>query len=279
MANTLEVALRSVLDQLDERFELVLVDDGSSDSSVEIIKALEKEYPVLRLVALQRSRQRKLGFTRNISVEEAKGEYVLLQLDCDDEYGPHVIPDFVNIFHQLEACVGRDFYLKGRKINMGRKEFLMQFGPYRNMARASDIDLWKRLAAVDAYIKLDHPPIMRRLPKTRKQRATRAMNHTWHILNNRFRYNPSLLFNLLRNIEKWSKESLTLNIYKLIMLLPAYVAAKFQEPLVLPANMNAGKKFGVYRSQHRGSFKELMKRYEGEADCSVLSEKGKEIFC
>ena len=95
MASTLEKALRSILEQIDpDSYEVVLVDDGSKDNSVEIVKSMQKKFSNLKLVCLERDFNRKLGFTRNISVQEANGEYVLLHLDCDDITAPN-IQDFV----------------------------------------------------------------------------------------------------------------------------------------------------------------------------------------
>ena len=37
MEKTVEVCLRSVLDQIDQRFEVIVVEDGSTDNSVNIL--------------------------------------------------------------------------------------------------------------------------------------------------------------------------------------------------------------------------------------------------
>ena len=111
MARTLGKALRSIFEQINpERYEVVLVDDGSNDNSVEVVRALQKEFSNLKLVCLKRDPKRKLGFTRNISIQEANGKYVLLHLDCDDITAPH-IQDFVTIFHKIERGMKTDFVL------------------------------------------------------------------------------------------------------------------------------------------------------------------------
>ena len=51
MSDTIERALKSVLNQLDNRYEVLVVDDGSSDNSVEIVSKLCKEFDILRLIA------------------------------------------------------------------------------------------------------------------------------------------------------------------------------------------------------------------------------------
>ena len=63
MEKTIEVCLRSVLDQIDQRFEVIVVDDGSTDNSVNILKKLSNEYINLRIFELKRDKQRTLAQT------------------------------------------------------------------------------------------------------------------------------------------------------------------------------------------------------------------------
>ena len=131
MANTIERALRSVLDQLDDSFEVIVVDDGSKDQSVSILRRLEKEYPNLSVFELERNRNRTLAQTRNISISYARGEYLILHIDCDDYWHPY-IKDFVLVYHQIEKFKGPNFLLSGQQINMGNAQFLRSHGPYQN---------------------------------------------------------------------------------------------------------------------------------------------------
>ena len=135
MSDTLERSLSSILDQIDERYEVLLVDDGSTDCSVAIVKKLQKKYDLLRLLTLKREKNRHLGETRNISIKEAQGTYVILHIDTDDVWEPY-INDFVNLFHCLEHCIKRDFLASGQQINIARRDFLLKHGPYRNIQRS-----------------------------------------------------------------------------------------------------------------------------------------------
>ena len=76
MSNTLEISLKSILDQIDDRFEVVVVDDGSTDTSLNILFRIKSHYKQLRIIPLIRDRRRKLGETRNISIRAARGKYV-----------------------------------------------------------------------------------------------------------------------------------------------------------------------------------------------------------
>lgn len=157
MAETVEQSLRSILDQLDERFEIVIVDGGSNDGSVDILRSLQVEYEALRVIELNPNPDRHLGADRHRSVKEARGEYVLTQLDADDRYLP-VIQDFVSIYRQIEDGFESPKYLSGRGINMAPRKLLLEV-PYRNLRSGEDRDLWRRLLADGAYIRLYHKKI------------------------------------------------------------------------------------------------------------------------
>ena len=67
------------------RTELVAVDNGSRDGSVEILKALEREHPELRVLLHPENRGK--GAALRTGFEAAQGEVVLVQ-DADLEYDP-----------------------------------------------------------------------------------------------------------------------------------------------------------------------------------------------
>ena len=99
MDSTLENSLKSILNQLNEVDEVVVVDDGSSDNSLSLLMKLREKYNNLRIIPLIRDARRKLGETRNISIRAARGKYVLVHIDTDDLWK--------NIFHLFRKYIMR----------------------------------------------------------------------------------------------------------------------------------------------------------------------------
>lgn len=79
-AKYLEPFLQSVLQQSFPHFELIMVDDGSTDSSVEIIKSYQKKDSRIHLIG---QNHKGAGSARNFGLSQAKGQYIIF-LDCDD---------------------------------------------------------------------------------------------------------------------------------------------------------------------------------------------------
>ncbi len=78
----LEEALRSALAQSYPEVEVVVVDDGSTDSSAEIAR----RFPVRYI----RQENRGLSEARNLGIRESKGSYLVF-LDADDRLKPRAI--------------------------------------------------------------------------------------------------------------------------------------------------------------------------------------------
>jgi glycosyltransferase involved in cell wall biosynthesis len=180
-ARTLPSTVRSVLAQTRPDFEILVVDDGSSDGTHESLKAFSDD----RIVYL---RQENLGpaAARNAGIEHASGEYVCL-LDSDDLWLPNYLetmgaaleadrsaglaytdawrlndvtrrvrrrttmrkeepperpPDDRDAL--LLALLERNFVFTSATI---RRRVLDDVGGFRTFTRSEDYELWLRIAA------------------------------------------------------------------------------------------------------------------------------------
>lgn len=77
----LEKAIESVLNQTFSDFELIIVDDGSNDDSVSVLKSFESKDKRIKL--LYNGKNRGLAYSLNYAIEVAEGEYIA-RMDTDD---------------------------------------------------------------------------------------------------------------------------------------------------------------------------------------------------
>ncbi|MEN6293489.1 MAG: glycosyltransferase family 2 protein [Methanobacterium sp.] len=96
-------AIKSILDQTFQDFELIIVDDGSSDNTKELITKYMQEDP--RIKYIKNKRNLGLPKTRNEAIKVAQGKYIGL-LDDDDEWLPNKLEKQVNKFQSTPKTVG-----------------------------------------------------------------------------------------------------------------------------------------------------------------------------
>lgn len=77
--NFVKKSIESILNQTYSDFELLIVDNCSTDSSVEVVEQIHDD----RIVLIKNKENKGLSYSRNKMIELAKGEYIAL-LDSDD---------------------------------------------------------------------------------------------------------------------------------------------------------------------------------------------------
>jgi glycosyltransferase involved in cell wall biosynthesis len=111
-------AVESVLEQTFKDFELIVVDDGSTDHTLSL---LEKFGPSLRLC---RQENRGVSAARNRGLAEAGGELIAF-LDSDDLWLPEklaVQASYLRTFPQAALCHTEEIWLRrGRRVNPRRR--------------------------------------------------------------------------------------------------------------------------------------------------------------
>lgn len=89
-AGTVQRAIRSVLAQTDEDWQLIVVDDCSSDGTLQQVRMLTQHDP--RFVVLQQAENSGPSAARNRGLDHAHGDFICF-LDSDDELLPDALAD------------------------------------------------------------------------------------------------------------------------------------------------------------------------------------------
>lgn len=92
--DTIQRSVNSVLNQSFSDFELIIVDDASTDSTREMLKCIHDN----RIEFITHSNQRGAGAARNTGIAKARGEYIAFQ-DSDDEWMQNKLKDQLMIIN------------------------------------------------------------------------------------------------------------------------------------------------------------------------------------
>jgi polyisoprenyl-phosphate glycosyltransferase len=92
----------SILDSLNETYELILIDDGSLDNTWAIIEAISKKSHSVRAVRLSRNFGKEAAISAGL--EFARGKAVIV-MDGDLQHPPELIPEMIRIWHESDADV------------------------------------------------------------------------------------------------------------------------------------------------------------------------------
>lgn len=117
-------ALKSVLNQKYQDFEVIVVDDGSTDNSLELARRVESS----KIRFFQQENQ-GVSVARNVGIDNAKGEYIAF-LDADDFW----YPDYLETIYGLtEEFPQSDIFVTAYEILMkdGKRNKSSQLEPSR----------------------------------------------------------------------------------------------------------------------------------------------------
>lgn len=199
-SDVISVTIDSVLAQTYEDFEIIIIDDGSTDNSIEVINTYKDSR--IRLIPQQNS---GVSVTRNIGIKEAIGSWIAF-LDADDWWHPNYLKVLVNNINSNPSVqfIGTQFYSladkKGWKPNVWvnqptqstsriitnlPKEWILgipfftssvciqknilfkQSEPFKpRQSQGEDLDLWFRLAEQTSILNITQPLVVYRTEQT-----------------------------------------------------------------------------------------------------------------
>ncbi len=179
-SHLLEKALNSVLTQTFRDFEVIVVDDASTDDTANLLG----KYPTLKLIILPENKG--VSYARNRGIELAKGHYICF-LDSDDLWEPKklaVQTKWMEENSEVAACQTDEVWIRnGVRVNpkdrhkkysgdiffqslplcivspssvMIRSNILKQMGGFDDKLPAcEDYDLWLRMSSKFAFGYID----------------------------------------------------------------------------------------------------------------------------
>lgn len=153
--STVRDSLNSLLGQLNENYEVVVVDNFSTDGTYDVLKEFEK----LRNVKVIQKRSSR-GEGRQFALEHASGEYVVANLDLDDTFRP-VLGEIVRAYHDkaegkvlavFNSPPPPDFDMGWvQNVTIGPREVISAIGGWRDLSLFEDWDLWSRAYQAQKY--------------------------------------------------------------------------------------------------------------------------------
>lgn len=111
-------AVESVLDQTMRDFELIVVDDGSTDGTGRFLSA---NYPGVRVITIPHS---GVSTARNTGIQNAQGKWIAF-LDSDDYWMPEKLSEqlsYLTLNPRFKICHTDEIWIRnGKRINQGKK--------------------------------------------------------------------------------------------------------------------------------------------------------------
>ena len=186
-AHCLERAIDSVLDQTFRDYELIVVDDGSTDHTADLLKRYGDSLKSIH------QQNRGVSAARNTGIRAARGELIAL-LDSDDCWLPTKLErqvDFFETHPQAQVCQTEEIWIRNsRRVNpkhrhrkfsglifekslplclvspsavMVRKKLFDTVGLFdERLPACEDYDLWLRVSCRYPVYLLDDPLIIKR---------------------------------------------------------------------------------------------------------------------
>lgn len=101
-AETIERCLNSVIGQDFKDYEIVIVDDASTDTTIDVIK----KFKIKKLIIVQHKINRGIGPSRNSGIAASSGSWIF-PLDSDDELAPGILQKISEIINNVDDSIKR----------------------------------------------------------------------------------------------------------------------------------------------------------------------------
>lgn len=120
----LKQCIDSLLNQTYLNIEIILVDDGSKDSSLSICLEYQKKY--LNKIHVITQQNKGVSAARNLGIKYATGDYIIF-VDSDDFCSENMIEEVNKVINQNDLLIfGYNKVYKNKNVAMKENEFLIK---------------------------------------------------------------------------------------------------------------------------------------------------------
>lgn len=95
--------IKSVLNQTYHNIEIIVIDDGSTDSTLKIVQEYKDGFDISCLRIFHQNNQGP-SKARNLGIQQAQGEYIAF-LDSDDYWVDNKLEEQLKVFEKYKNCV------------------------------------------------------------------------------------------------------------------------------------------------------------------------------
>jgi glycosyltransferase involved in cell wall biosynthesis len=155
-AKVLPHTIRSIVDNLTilEQYEIIVIDDGSTDSTWEVLCDLSEKYAFVRAIRFARNFGKEAAIYAGL--QHALGQAAIV-MDADMQHPPDLIPKMIAIWRQGKVCMVEAVKKARQPENllrrMGARIFYGMFARLgMRLANSTDYKLLDRVV-IDQYLK------------------------------------------------------------------------------------------------------------------------------
>lgn len=160
-ANYIAETIQSVQNQTYQQWEMIIVDDGSSDETVSIIQDIQKVETRIQLII----QEKNVGpaITRNKGIELAQGKFLTF-LDADDLWFPDFIQNSITTIQQIKVPFVFSSYRRADEaLNFIYSDFIVpQSVTYTDILKTNSISCLTAFLDVEVLGKKFMPIIQKR---------------------------------------------------------------------------------------------------------------------
>lgn len=269
MVETVEPALDSILIQLTDEFEVVVVDDGSTDGSLERLRRLEEVSPRLKLFIESND---NIADAVNSGIEHSIGKYIVTHIDADNYILP-VLVDFSHFCENINVESESPIHIVGQGGEFAPRTLYDQY-PYRSLGYGEDKDRWRRLLDDNKLLWYDHVPFSRSIGYDRSILEQIQTEYETSVTNFRsgITFSSYLQFYLKRMHSKGS-------LFHLVISPGARVHAELLGKYDCPEKFKHKKRLNKEINEVRKTFEEICREYKIDKENMSFTEVSERYLC